>query len=63
MLKLHKIKYVSDLIARSIVFILFYKQDWKRGVFKIMKNDRFLVLLPVWVFFPKFLGSLMSSLF
>ena len=46
MLKLHKIKYVSHVVACPIVF-LFYEQDWLEGVFKVMKIDHYLVLLAV----------------
>ena len=38
---------MSDVVACPIVFILFYEQDWQGAVFKVMKNDRFLVLLLV----------------
>ena len=45
-----------------IIFTLFYDQRWQRGVLKVMKNDPFLVLLVVWVVFPRFLVRLMSCL-
>ena len=54
MLQLHKIKRVSHVVAYPIVFILLYEQCYKAGVFKVMKIERFLVLLAVWVLFPKF---------
>ena len=54
---------MSHVVACPIVFILFYKQDWLRGVFKRMKNDRLIVLLLIWVLFPNFLGRLMSDQF
>ena len=37
-----------------IVFILFYDRDWDGRVFKLMKNDHFLVFLTVWCPFPTF---------
>ena len=45
-----------------ILFILFYDQVWQREVFKLMKNDHFVVFLAVWGLFPKFLGRLRSGL-
>ena len=47
---------VSHLVALPIVIILFYDRDGQEGVFKVVKNDNFLVFLVVWVLFPKFLG-------
>ena len=44
-------------------FYLFYEQDWQEGVFKAIKVYHFLVLLAVWIFFPKFLGRLHTQLF
>ena len=41
-------------IAYPIVFILFDEQDCQGGVLKVMKNDHFLVLLDVLLFFPGF---------
>ena len=54
---------VSHVVACEIVFILFDDPDWQGGVLKLMKNDLLLVFLAVWVFFPKFFGRLMSSLY
>ena len=42
-LGLQKTKLVPHLFACSIVFILFYERSSQGGVFKIMKNDHFLV--------------------
>ena len=47
---------VSDAVVFPIVFILFYDRDGQGGVFKVVKNDNFLVYLAVWVLFTKFLG-------
>ena len=63
MLELHKIIRVSDGVAYPIVFILFYEKDWRGGVFKVFENNHLLMLLAVWVFFPKVLGRLMSDLY
>ena len=43
-----------------IVFILFYDRYWQGEVLKPMKMVIILVFLAVFVFFPKFLGRLMS---
>ena len=45
MLELNKLKSVSHVVAFAVVFILFYEQGWQGGVFKIIKNDDFLVFL------------------
>ena len=45
--ELHEMIRVLHVVACSITFILFYKQDWRGGVFKVMKNDNFLVFLAV----------------
>ena len=42
-LGLQKTKLVPHLFACSIVFILFYERSSQGVVFKIMKNDHFLV--------------------
>ena len=49
---------VLDLVTCLIVFVWFYNGDREEGVFKVMKNDHFLVLLSVWVLSPKFLCRL-----
>ena len=41
-------------LVRQIVF--FYERGEQGGVFKVMKNDHFLLFLAVWVFSPKFLS-------
>ena len=43
-----------------IVFILFYDRYWQGEALKPMKMVIILVFLAVFVFFPKFLGRLMS---
>ena len=58
MLKLHKIIRMPDLVACSIVFPLFDKGGLQGGVFKVIKNDHFLVFLAVWGLIPKYLGRL-----
>ena len=58
----HEMIRVLHVVACPIVFILSYDQSWQRGVFKVMKNDHFLLFLAVWVLFPKFLGRLRSGL-
>ena len=50
------------MIACPFVFILFNDRDWQGRVFKVMKKDRSLVFLAVWVLFPKSLGRLRSDL-
>ena len=56
MLELYKIIKMSHIVSCPIVFPWFYEGAWQGGVFKIMKNDHFLVFLVVWVIFTKFLG-------
>ena len=56
MLELHSIITVSHVVAYPIVLLLFYEWSWQGGVFIVMKNDRFLIFLAVWVLFPMFLG-------
>ena len=41
---------------------LFHDQGWQGEVLRVMKNDPFLVLLAVWVLFPKLLGRFRSGL-
>ena len=62
MLELHKIMQMSNLVAFETVVILFYDQNWQGEVFKVIKNDHFLVFLAVWGLIPKFLGRLWSAL-
>ena len=62
MIELHKIIRFSHVVACPIVFILFYERSRQGRVFKVMKNDEFLVLLAIWVIFPKFLGKSRSGL-
>ena len=52
MIELHKIIRLSHLAACSVVFILLYRRDWQRRVFKVVMNDQFLVFLSSWVLFP-----------
>ena len=56
MLELHKIIRVPHIVARPFVFVLFYEQCWQGGVFRVVRNDNFLVFLAVWVLFFTFLG-------
>ena len=63
MIELHQIIRLPHIVAFPIVFILFYKRDSQGGVFKVIKNDHFLVFLVVWGLIPKFLGRLRSDLF
>ena len=51
MLKVHKIIRAPHVATFPIVFILFYDRDGLGGVFKIMKNDLFLIFLTIWVSF------------
>ena len=62
MLELQKTIRVSLVVACLIVFIFFYERRWQEGVFKIMKNDSFLVFLAVWVLFLKILIRLRDDL-
>ena len=48
---------MSHEVALPVVFIFFYDRDGQRGVFKVVKNDNFLVFLAVWVLFSKFFGQ------
>ena len=60
-LALHEMIRVLHVVACLIVLILLYCQGWQGGVFKVVKNDHFLVFSSVFVHFPKFLGRLRSS--
>ena len=62
-LHLYQMIRVPFLVACPIVFILFHDQNWQERVFKVMKNDHFLVFLVVWVLFPMFLGRSKSDLY
>ena len=56
---------VPHAAAYPIDFNLLCDRVQQGGVLKLMKNNRFLlflVILAVWVFFPKFLGKLKSGL-
>ena len=55
-LELYEAIRVLHIVACPLVFILFYERSCQGGVFKIMKNDHFLVFLSVWVLFPEVLG-------
>ena len=46
-----------------VVFILLCDIGRQAGVIKFIKNAQFLVLLAVWVLFPKFLGRVRSGLY
>ena len=47
-LEFHEIIRMSHVIACLVIFILFYDLDQQGGVFKLMKNDHFIVFLLVW---------------
>ena len=47
MLELHKIKRVPYVVVYLTVFILFDERSLQEGVFKVMKNDHFLVFFAV----------------
>ena len=65
-LEFHEMIRVPHLVACPIVliffFFFFFDQEWGGGVLKLIKNDDFVVLLAVWVLFPKFWGRLRSCL-
>ena len=63
MLELYKIIRASDGVAYPIVLILFCAKEWRGEVFKLFENNHILMLLAVWVIFPKILGRLMSDLY
>ena len=42
------------VVVVAVVFCCFMSEVWQGGVFKVMKNDCFLVFLTVWVFFLSF---------
>ena len=47
----------KSVICSSVsTFFLFYDQDGKEGMFKVMKNDHFLVFLVLCVIFHNILG-------
>ena len=50
-LELYEAIRVRQVVAYPIVIILFYDRDRQESVFKVMKNDHFLVFLDVWVSF------------
>ena len=45
--KLHEMIRVLHVVVFPIVFILFHDRNWQGGVFKVIRNDYFLVLLAV----------------
>ena len=62
LLELHKIISLSHVVTCPVVFILFYERSYQGGVFKVVKNDYFLVFLANWVLFPKILGRFRGDL-
>ena len=50
-LELYEAIRVRQVVAYPIVIILFYDRDRQESVFKVMKNDHFLIFLDVWVSF------------
>ena len=57
MIELHKIIRMSHVVACPIVFALIYERGCQGRVFKVIKNDLFLVFLAVSGLFPKFLAG------
>ena len=60
-LELHKTIRVPHIVVCSIVFVLFYDRSCQGRVFKVMKNNYFLIFSVVCVPFPKFLGGLTNG--
>ena len=54
LLELHKIIRLSHVVTCPVVFILFYERSYQGGVFKVMKNNEFLVLLNIGSISPSF---------
>ena len=61
-LELHETIRVSHIVVFAMVFLLLYKQSWQEGVFKVMKNDYFLVFLSVSLLSPKFFSRLINCM-
>ena len=59
-LELHETIRVSHIVVFAMVFLLLYEQRWQGGVFKVMKNDHFLVFLSVSLLSPKFFSRLIN---
>ena len=57
MLELHKTIRVLHIILCTIVFILFYDQDWEGRVFKVMKNKYFFSIFWWLGYFPQVIGQ------
>ena len=53
---LHVVACPIVVVVVFVCFCCFMSNVWQRGVFKIMKNNHFLVFLAVWVIFLKLLG-------
>ena len=51
---LHKVACPIVVVVVAVAFCCFMSEVWQGGVFKVMKNDYFLVFLTVWVFFLSF---------
>ena len=62
-LQLYEMIRVLHEILSPIVFVLFYDRYWQGRALKLIKVNHFLVFSAVLVFFPKFLGRLMSGLY
>ena len=60
-LELHKTIRGPHIVACPIVFVLFYDRSCHGWVFKVMKNNYFLMFSVVCVPFPKFLGRLTNG--
>ena len=57
-LKFREMIRVLHVLGCPIVFILFDDRGWQEGMFRVTKNNHFLVFLAVWILFPNFLGRL-----
>ena len=57
MLKLHKVKWLSHIVACPIAFILFYDQGWQGRLFKVMKKWSFISAFSRLGHFPKDFGQ------
>ena len=53
---------MSHVVACLTVFILFYEQGWEGGVFKLLKNNHFLLFLDAWILFSEFFGQVKECL-
>ena len=54
MLELQKIIRVSNAVACSIIFVVFYEQGWQGEMFKLINHVNFLVIVAFGSFSPSF---------